>query len=151
MSILNFFNKKNIKFSKVNQNSINDNTDDWVDFKIYLDVSKEKIEYNLDWYSCYKSLTGICSLELESPIPKFIGKAGNCGAFNYCKNLAEAFKERGVLYPIYITKWENGVCRISDGQHRACICQHLNMKVPAYLSVHKSMASEYYKMKKLPY
>lgn len=148
MKILKFFYKlfakKNITFLEIN-NSFTD--EEWINFRIYLDIKNEKIKYNLDWYSCYKALTGTCSLELNEPIQKFVGKEGNCGAFNHCKLLAESFKKEGVLSPIYITKWEDGICRISDGQHRACVCQYLNMKVPAHFSVPKSMASEYYKMK----
>ena len=85
MKILKFFYKlfakKNITFLEIN-NSFTD--EEWIDFRIYLDIKNEKIKYNLDWYSCYKALTGTCSLELNEPIQKFVGKEGNCGAFNHC-------------------------------------------------------------------
>lgn len=134
--------------SSINKNIEEKNTEEWCNFKIYLNVKNEKIKYNLDGYSCYKALTGTCSLELNEPIQEFIDKEGCCGAFNYCKILAEDFIKVGVLSPIYISKFEEGFCEITDGQHRACICQHLNMDVPAYLSLPKSIASEYYKMKR---
>ncbi len=136
------FFKKNI--IKTNDNSYTDEkSSDFIDIKINLDVSKEIIIYNLDWYCCHKELTGLCSLFLDKPLKQYSEKYGYFNNYDYCKNLANNIKINGVIFPIWIFKDKNGFCFISDGQHRACICQKLNLKVPAYFSIPKSIIKNY--------
>lgn len=137
------FFKKNI--IKTNENSYTDEkSSDFIDIKINLDVSKENIIYRLDWFCCYKELTGVCSLDLEKPIKEYLEKCGGySSSYDFCKNLANNIKINGIIFPIWIFKDKNGFCFISDGQHRACICQKLNLKVPAYFSIPKSIIKNY--------
>lgn len=73
-----------------------------IKMKIYLDVKKEKIIYCFDKYSCYKKLTGKCSLELDSPILKYREQENSSNKFEHCKELAEYLKKEETKIPLYM-------------------------------------------------
>lgn len=136
------FFKKNI--IKTNENSfVDEKASDFIDVKINLDVSKENIIYRLDWFCCYKELTGTCSLDLEEPIKEYLEKCGGySSSYDFCRTLAMNIKVKKTA-SIEICKYKDNTCKVTDGQHRACICQKLKLKHPAYFCIPKSMLKNY--------
>ena len=57
------------------------------------DAKNEKMKYNLDEYSCYKKLTGICSLDIEKAIDITEIKSECMETYNkifeHCRNLKD--------------------------------------------------------------
>ena len=102
------------------------------------DAKIKKVQYYLDWHSCYKCLTGTCSLDLENPIDIENLIPGISGTFEHCRKLAtymENIEDTPITkkswgagqLSILITEHENGVYKPTDGQHRICIAQKLGL------------------------
>lgn len=120
-----------------------------IKMKIYLDVKKEKIIYCFDKYSCYKKLTGKCSLELDSPILKYREQENSSNKFEHCKELAEYLKKGETKIPLYMDQKKDNKIYITDGQHRACIGQKLGLKLPTYFSCPRKNIRKYISSKKI--
>ena len=136
-------------FRKNNSNNYNLlNENETIEMALYLDVENENIKYDFDEYWCHKELTGICSLELETPFLEYKDKDFKKGNFNYCRDLAESFKEVGILSPINISQGKDNVCTIQDGLHRVCIARHLKIDVPAFFSFNKKNLYKYINCRK---
>ena len=102
------------------------------------DAKNEKVDYTLDEYSCYEKLTKTCSLYLEKPTNNGNIKPGYSGTFEYCREMAAYMKgiEESPITKkvwgtskasIFITRDENGVWKVTDGQHRICVAQKLEL------------------------
>lgn len=115
-----------------------------INIKLLLDVKDKKIIYNLDSYSCYMIKKGQCSLSIPDPMEEEERMDANfCRSYYYCKRLAKHMLEHEVPKGIIIGRGENEVYYVTDGQHRLCIAQQLELIVPVYLSLPKSKLQDY--------
>lgn len=111
--------------------------------KSYFNPALFKFAYNLDKYSCFRKLTGKCSLELsEEEVRHFsakerISKKASYeyhkeNSVYYCRLLAESFNKKGMTKPVEINPFSCGHYAFTDGQHRVCIAKTIGMvDIPA--------------------
>ena len=110
-----------------------------------------KEDFRIDWrlkgdsYTCYKELTGTCSLFLNSPIDNLDLNSTVRGSFGYYKGIDKNIQELGItkFSKVYfniepILGFYNRMFYITDGTHRLCICKQRNLKYPVRIGIKES-------------
>ena len=110
-----------------------------------------KEDYRIEWrlagdtYTCYKELTGECSLFLDFPMDNLDLDSTVRGSFNYCKGIDKNIQKMGTIE--FSKMYSNDspslgfydrVFKINNGTHRLCICKQRNLKFPIEVSLNES-------------
>ena len=105
-----------------------------------VDFADKELSMKLDFYSCFKSRTGKCSLDLTEPELNIYDadnvSCGYSGKATYCREMLEAMKDPEKYDSLFnspdntmISKCKCGHYFVS-GQHRICVAKHSGLAIP---------------------
>ncbi|NHN34972.1 ParB N-terminal domain-containing protein [Paenibacillus agricola] len=109
------------------------------------DPTKHKYAYNLSKFTCFRKLTGKCSLDLsKDEVARYAVIEGvdhrdkyrnhQSHSVHYCRLLAESIKLNGVTEYVWIHSSSCGHYSFTWGQHRTCIAKTIGIKdIPALI------------------
>ncbi|GAA4879713.1 hypothetical protein GCM10023310_69860 [Paenibacillus vulneris] len=104
------------------------------------DPTKNKYAYHLDKFSCFRKLTGKCSLDLtEREVEYYTSLEGknrhhNKSSVHHCRLLAESIKSKGVTEYVWIHPHSCDHYSFTWGQHRTCIAKRIGLNnIPALI------------------
>jgi hypothetical protein len=112
---------------------------------VSFDPTGKVFVYNLDKYSCFRKLTGKCSLDLtEEDVKQYAEKEGTIKSKRYsdydrtsvyyCRMLAEDIKINGVTQYVWLHPHNCDHYAFTWGQHRTCIAKTIGLNnIPALI------------------
>ena len=105
-----------------------------------VDFADKELSMKLDFYSCFKSRTGKCSLDLTEPELNIYDadnvSCGYAGKATYCRAMLESMTNPERFDELFnnpdntmISKCKCGHYFVS-GQHRICVAKHAGLAIP---------------------